>query len=161
MPSHASTAAEHISMSKEYRHWLRSLLHSRKVIPYYSDVIMGAMVYQITSLTIVYSIVYSNAAQRKRQSCASLDFLCGEFTGHRASNTENVCIWWRHHAWRKTVSHSIRSFFLSWRTVSSVWPFSCDLILGIESRLSQKNCPNTSSEIFSQSFMCWEIIFCQ
>ena len=91
MPSHASTAAEHISMSKEYRHWLPSLLHSRKVIPHYSDVIMGAMVHQITSLTIVYSTVYSSAAQRKRQSCASLDFLCGKFTGHRASNTEIVC----------------------------------------------------------------------
>ena len=100
---------------------------------------MGAMAYQITSLTIVYSTVYSSAAQRKRQSCASLDFLCGEFTGHRASNTENNSIWWRHHAWRKTVSHSIRLFFLSWRTVSPVWqrPFLCDLILRIESRLKR------------------------
>ena len=41
--------------------------------PYhYSDVIMGAMAYQITSLSIVYSTVYSGADQRKRQSSESL-----------------------------------------------------------------------------------------
>ena len=39
---------------------------------YYTDVIMGAMAYQITSLTIVYSTVYSGAGQRKHQSSASL-----------------------------------------------------------------------------------------
>ena len=33
---------------------------------------MGAMASQITSLTIVYSTVYSGADQRKHQSCASL-----------------------------------------------------------------------------------------
>ena len=37
-------------------------LHGRHV--HYSDVIMGAMAYQITSLTIVYSTVYSGADQR-------------------------------------------------------------------------------------------------
>ena len=37
----------------------------------YDDVIMSAMVSQITSLTIVYSIVYSGANQRKHQSSAS------------------------------------------------------------------------------------------
>ena len=38
---------------------------------------MGAMVSQITSLTIVYSTVYSGADQRKRQSSASLAFMQG------------------------------------------------------------------------------------
>ena len=41
---------------------------------------MGAMASQITSLTIVYSTVYSGADQRKRQSSASLAFV-GEITG--------------------------------------------------------------------------------
>ena len=36
---------------------------------------MGAIVSQITSLTIVYSIVYSDADQRKHQSSASLAFV--------------------------------------------------------------------------------------
>ena len=41
---------------------------------HYNDVIMGAIAFQITSLTIVYSIVYSDADQRKHQSSASLAF---------------------------------------------------------------------------------------
>ena len=44
---------------------------------HYSDVIMGMMVSQITSLTIVYSTVYSGADQRKHQSSASLAFVLG------------------------------------------------------------------------------------
>ena len=42
-----------------------------------TDVIMGAMVSQITRLTIVYSTVYSGADQRKHQSSASLAFVLG------------------------------------------------------------------------------------
>ena len=41
------------------------------------DVTMGAMASQITSLTIVYSAVYSGANQRKHQSSASLAFVWG------------------------------------------------------------------------------------
>ena len=41
-----------------------------------SDVIMGAMAFQITSLTIVYSTVYSGADQIKHQSSASLALVC-------------------------------------------------------------------------------------
>ena len=41
---------------------------------HYGDVIMGAIASQITSLTIVYSTVYSDADQRKHQSSASLAF---------------------------------------------------------------------------------------
>ena len=43
----------------------------------YNDVIMSAMASQITSLTIVYSTVYSGADQRKHQSSASLSFVRG------------------------------------------------------------------------------------
>ena len=46
-------------------------------LSHYSDVIMGAMASQITSLTIVYSTVYSGADQRKHQSSASLSFVRG------------------------------------------------------------------------------------
>ena len=44
---------------------------------HYNDVILGAMVSQITSLTIVYSTVYLGADQRKHQSSASLAFVLG------------------------------------------------------------------------------------
>ena len=42
----------------------------------YND-IMGAIAFQTTSLTIVYSVVYSGADQRKHQSSASLAFVRG------------------------------------------------------------------------------------
>ena len=44
---------------------------------HYIDLIMGAVASQITSLTIVYSTVYSGADQRKHQSSASLAFVRG------------------------------------------------------------------------------------
>ena len=56
---------------------------------------MGAIASQITSLTIVYSIVYSDADQRKHQGSASLE--TGDFPAQMDSNAENVSIWWRHH----------------------------------------------------------------
>ena len=48
---------------------------------HYDDVRMGAIASQITSLTIVYSIVYSDADQRKHQSSASLAFVRGIHRG--------------------------------------------------------------------------------
>ena len=62
---------------------------------------MIEMASQITSLAIVYSIVYSDADQRKHQSSASLAFVRGIHRGpvnspQMASYAENVSIWWRH-----------------------------------------------------------------
>ena len=48
---------------------------------HYNDVIMGAIASQITSRTIVYSIVYSDADQRKHQSSTSLAFVRGIHRG--------------------------------------------------------------------------------
>ena len=71
---------------------------------HYNDVIMGAIASQITSLTIVYSTVYSDADQRKT-SKLRITGLCvgdspgtGEFPAQMASNAESISIWWRHHA---------------------------------------------------------------
>ena len=50
-------------------------------ISHYNDVIMEAIASQITSLTIVYSIVYSEADQRKHQSSASPAFEWGILRG--------------------------------------------------------------------------------
>ena len=46
-------------------------------IQHYNDIIMSMMASQITSLTIVYSTVYSGSDQRKHQSSASLAFVRG------------------------------------------------------------------------------------
>ena len=63
--------------------------------PHYNDVIMGAIAYQITSLTDVYSTVYSDADQRKHQSSASLAFVRGIHRGpvnstHKGSVTRKM-----------------------------------------------------------------------
>ena len=50
-------------------------------ICHYNEVIMIAMSSQITSLTIVYSTVYSGADQRKHQSSMSLAFVRGIHRG--------------------------------------------------------------------------------
>ena len=48
---------------------------------HYSDAIMGTIASQITSLTIVYSAVYSGADQIKHHNSASLDFVWGIHRG--------------------------------------------------------------------------------
>ena len=51
--------------------------HTLNCTHYYSDVIIGTVASQITSLTIVYSSVYSGTDQRKHQISASLAFVRG------------------------------------------------------------------------------------
>ena len=48
---------------------------------HYDDVIMGEIASQITSITIVYSAVYSGSDQSKHQSSASLAFVWGIHRG--------------------------------------------------------------------------------
>ena len=58
-----------------------SLVIMGAILPHYSDVIMGTVSSQITSLTIVYSTVYSDEDQRTHQSSASLAFVRGIHRG--------------------------------------------------------------------------------
>ena len=64
---------------------------------------MGAMASQITSLTNVYSAVYSGADQRKTSKLRATGLFAGnspvigEFHEQMVSNAENASIWWRHH----------------------------------------------------------------
>ena len=60
--------------------------------------------YQITSLTIVYSNVYSGADKKKTTSKLRVTGfsvgnspVTGEFPAEKASNTDNVYIWRRYH----------------------------------------------------------------
>ena len=79
----------------------------RLIAGHYSDVIMRTMASQITSLTIIYSTVYSGADQRKHQSSASLAFVRGIHRWPWLLNhvvlyhfehylSEIVISWWRH-----------------------------------------------------------------
>ena len=79
--------------NRDWHHMLPELLGP--MIHYY-DVIMGTIASQITSLTIVYSEVYSGADQRKPQSTASLTFV------------------WRIHRW---LVNSLHKWPVTWKMV--------------------------------------------
>ena len=78
---------------------------------HYGDIIMGAIASQITSLTIVYSTVYSDADQRKHQSSASLAFVRGIHRGPVNSPHK-------------------------WPVTRKMFPFE-DVIMGISDRLDE------------------------
>ena len=102
---------------------------------------MSAMASQITSLTIVYSNVYLAVDQGKHQTPRHWP-LWGEFTGdrwipaQRASNAENVSIWWRHNdisrnsddlVWVLCIyrSRTLRPMFSSKITFASILIVTC------------------------------------
>ena len=64
---------------------------------------MSVIASQITILTFVYSTVYSRRRSKKTSKlrftglCAGNSPVTDEFPAQRASNAENVSIWWRHH----------------------------------------------------------------
>ena len=69
-----------LSLSELIMRCYMCIKHQRLLViwsTHYSDVIMGAMASQITSLTSVYSTVNSGADQRKHQNSASLAFVRG------------------------------------------------------------------------------------
>ena len=93
---------------------------------------MGAMASQITSLTIVYSTVYSRRRSKKTSKlrvtglCEGNSPATGEFPAQRDSNVENVSIWWRHHASSissnsNTYHGNARGFFCKIGAASLVW----------------------------------------
>ena len=111
------------------------------VVYHYNDVIMGAITSQITSLTIVYSIVYSDANQRKLRSSASLAFVRAIHRGPVISA----------HKWPVT-----RKMF-PFDDVIMHWTVSCDDFRHIRSNLPWQK--RTSGEIcFIQSYRWYLIV---
>ena len=82
-------------------------------VHHYSGVIMSTMAYQVTSLTSVYSTVYSRRRSKKTLKlrvaglCEVNSAVTGEFSAQRASNAENVSTWWRHHGTPSLCVHPI------------------------------------------------------
>ena len=68
-------------------------------LPLYSNVIISAMASQITGVWIVCSIACSNKISRLRVTglCEGNPAMTGGFPSQRASNVENIFIWWRCH----------------------------------------------------------------
>ena len=68
----------------------------------YNDVIMRAMASQITSFITVYSTVYSRLRSKKTSKlrhtglCEGNSLVTGKFPAKKASNADNISIWWCH-----------------------------------------------------------------
>ena len=75
---------------------------------------MSEIVPQITGVSIVYSTVCLGPDQRKHQSSASLAFVrwIHRWPAQRASNAENVSIWWRRHGLIMPLVDGRSSWFL-------------------------------------------------
>ena len=96
-----SLSQQYIYKQCKYIHETINLVVLRPI--HYGDVIMGAIAFQITSFTIVYSAVYSDASQKTSKLlitglCAGTSPGTGELPAQRASNAEFFSIWLRHHA---------------------------------------------------------------
>ena len=81
---------------------------------HYKYIIMSAMASQITSLTIVYSTVYSRCKSKITAKLRHSGFgvgnspVTGEFPAQGASNAVNASIWWRHRVCRVELVFSTR-----------------------------------------------------
>ena len=96
------------------RFWYMHMIPTYK---HYSDVIMGEIASQITSLTIVYSTVYSDADQRKHQSSASLAFVRGIHRGPVNGQLRGDCFHLMTSSWiAETVTLS--------RLIANGWTFA-------------------------------------
>ena len=84
---------------------------------HYNNVIMSAMASQITSRTIVYSTVYSRRRPKKTSKLRVTGLCEGNLPAQRASNAENVSIWWRHHG-----SSSLPDYWCSTPSVAQKAP---------------------------------------
>ena len=67
-------------------------------VSHFNDVIMSVIASQISGVSIVCSTVLT-CRSKKHQSSAATNFcaVTGEFPAQKASNAENISIWWRHH----------------------------------------------------------------
>ena len=124
----------------------------------YNDVIMSAMVPQITSLTIV----YSNDHPGSDQSSVWLAFVRGihQIPPQRASNAESVPIWWRHHDntttnllrqkwrtskqllnWPKQLNHTATTISISRMVSENSVRCACQAYLTLFSDTNRRDCP--------------------
>ena len=87
---------------------------------HFSDVTMGTMASQITSLTVVYSTVCSGADQRQRQNSASLAFVRGI---HRwpVNSPHKEPVTWKMLPFDNVIMRKSQNIAIIWARVLSIW----------------------------------------
>ena len=97
---------------------------SRKTEPlHYIDIIMTTTASQITSLTVVYSTVYSDADQRKHQSSASLAFVWGIHRDRWIPRTKGQLRGKCFHLMTSSCFHWAHDDVMAWKCCPRYWPF--------------------------------------
>ena len=157
------------------RHWLGTVWYRHATSYYqtqypcrhmhYGDVVMCVVASLITSLTIVYSIVFSGADKKKTSKrrvtglWAGNSLGTGEFPAQMASNAENVSIWWRHHGlYQATVNNHTYERFEQ-RISTTIWGgWGCAVSCGRHHRLRGKN--TTGSALDGAVFDIAQILAC-
>ena len=109
---------------------------------HYIDVIMTTMASQITSITFVYSTVYSDADQRKHQSSASLAFVWGIHRDRWIPRTKGQL--------RGKCFHLMTSSCNDWRTTTVV--LEKDRLTKLESRIRYGTCLRVNYDIDTMSW---------
>ena len=139
------------------------LLYFRWSFIYHSDVIVGVMASQITSVSIVYSTVCSGAEQ-KNPSKLRITGLCeenlpvtGEFHSQRVSNAENVSIWCRHHVIGSSWSGLMRFIqSLQWLLLNSLFlNFVYSVAIPQRSPMSHRKFYDFSQQTFTKRTKCY------
>ena len=94
---------------------------------------MSTIASQITSPMIVYSTVYPRRRSRKTSKlritslCWGNSPVTGEFSTQRASNAENVSIWWRHHVFFQITGESTSGSILRLtKRLNTTWLALCE-----------------------------------
>ena len=101
---------------------------SIKVLPL-QCIITSAMASQITSLMIVYLIVYSRRRPNNTSKlcvtglCEGNSLVTCEFPTQRGSDVENISIWWRHHALKQSSMALVMTPLMSFEFCISMCAF--------------------------------------
>ena len=111
--------------------------HERNFRNHYGDVIMTTIASQITSLSVVYSIVYSDADQRKHQSSASLAFVWGihrsRWIPHTKGQLRGKCF----HLMTSSCSGPVSSLDSHNNSGVAMWNFDILFVLGLKQSVEQ------------------------
>ena len=125
-----------------------SVRHTPRASNHYSDVIMSMTASWTTSVSIGFSTIWSDADHTLKLlitgNCEGNPPVTGGFPSQRASNAENVSVWWHYHmqkalmsSWCKHSELSPSLFVFSWHhvfplVISSFTP--ADILISTASR---------------------------
>ena len=127
---------------------------------HYSDALMSTMASQITGVSIftqpfVQAHIKETSKLRVTGLCERNSPVTGEFLTQRASNAENVSIWWRHH-YSLNLSHASILDYKLYSTKYAPRQTSIGDLLDANSKYSVK-CLNSQYREFTQLNVKWNI----